>query len=104
MQIRQIDGFNSSLELFERLFSGKPFCFFLDSGMDNEKLGRFSFMGAEPFLVVKSKGRLIEEHRAQSTEHRVKRYIGNPFLVLKELIQKYRNNFYINSRPPQNFL
>ena len=68
MQIRQIGGFNSSLELFERLFSEKPFCFFLDSQMDHERLGRFSFMGAEPFLVLRSKGRLIEEYRVQSTE------------------------------------
>ncbi len=41
------------MEVF-RQFARRPFSFFLDSGMDHAKLGRFSFMGADPFLVVKS--------------------------------------------------
>ncbi len=28
-----------------------PFCFFLDSGMDRQKLGRYSFMGAKQLAV-----------------------------------------------------
>jgi len=37
-------------------FAGLPFSFFLDSGMDPGKLGRYSFMGSEPFLVLRSRG------------------------------------------------
>ena len=38
-------------------FRDRPFSFFLDSGMDRQRLGRWSFMGSDPFLVMKSRGR-----------------------------------------------
>ena len=107
MKVERLKNPPSPLELFERLFKDKPFCFFLDSGMDHEKLGRFSFMGAEPFLIMKSKGRLVEiveivrsqGHQSQVTSQQVKRFIGNPFLVLKELLKKYSNDFYLDDIP-----
>jgi len=37
--------------------SGERLPFFLDSGMDPGRLGRFSFVGCEPFLVVRSRGK-----------------------------------------------
>ena len=37
-------------------FREQPFSFFLDSGMDPGKLGRYSFMGSDPFLVLRSRG------------------------------------------------
>ena len=37
-------------------FAPRPFSFWLDSGMDSQKLGRWSFMGSDPFLVVRSWG------------------------------------------------
>ena len=40
--------------LFKEL-QNSPYSFFLDSVMGREKLGRFSFLGCEPFLVFKSK-------------------------------------------------
>jgi len=43
----------SAAEAFE-LFQQRPFSFFLDSGMDPENLGRYSFIGSDPFLVLKS--------------------------------------------------
>ncbi len=95
MKVEQLENLPSATELFERLFKDKPFCFFLDSGMDHEKLGRFSFMGAEPFLILKSKGRFIEIIEGS----RVERFIGNPFLVLKELLKKYSDNFYLDDIP-----
>ncbi|UCD22945.1 MAG: aminodeoxychorismate synthase, component I, partial [Chloroflexota bacterium] len=42
-------------ELFE-LIKNRPYSFFLDSGMDTQRLGRYSFLGSEPFLVMKSRG------------------------------------------------
>ena len=40
-------------ELFE-LIKDNHYSFFLDSGMDPQKLGRYSFLGCNPFLVMSS--------------------------------------------------
>lgn len=68
------------------LFRDKPFSFFLDSGMDPQKLGRYSFMGSDPFLVMRSRGREITLLSPDGE----KTVFGNPFDVLGELLQQYR--------------
>ncbi len=40
---------------YRRLYEFEPFSFLLDSAKDPEKLGRFSFVGGDPFLVFKAK-------------------------------------------------
>ena len=67
------------------IFAGKPFSFFLDSGMDPGKLGRYSFMGSEPFLVLRSRADKVSLIRDGVEE--VRR--GNPFEVLGELLEIY---------------
>jgi len=67
------------------VFKDRPFSFFLDSGMDPEKLGRYSFIGSDPFLILRSRGKridLLQDDRQEIIE-------GNPFDVLGELLQKY---------------
>jgi len=66
-------------------FAGRPFGFFLDSGMDPPKLGRYSFMGSDPFLVVRSKGEEITLIKDGVEEKRE----GNPFDVVGELLDTY---------------
>ena len=66
-------------------FAPRPFSFFLDSGMDPQKLGRYSFMGSDPFLVMKSRGDEITLIR-DGVEGKRR---GNPFDVLGELLAKY---------------
>ena len=66
-------------------FVHRPFSFFLDSGMDTAKLGRYSFMGSDPFLVLRSRGDEISLIREGVEE--VRR--GNPFDVLGELLEVY---------------
>ena len=75
----------SSLQAFE-LFKDSPFSFFLDSGMDPQRLGRYSFMGSDPFLVMRSRGREISLIGAEG-ENTV---LGNPFDMLGELLRKYQ--------------
>jgi anthranilate/para-aminobenzoate synthase component I len=53
--IEEIDAGLSPLSVFE-LFRNRQFSFFLDSGMDPHKLGRYSFIGSDPFLVLSSHG------------------------------------------------
>ena len=74
----------SAAEFF-RLFHQEPFAFFLDSGMDPAKLGRYSFIGWDPFLVLKSRGDELTLLSAGREERRK----GNPFRVLGELLERY---------------
>ena len=74
----------SPLDLFE-LFRHEPHSFFLDSSMDPQKLGRYSFMGSNPFLVMSSRGRkvnIVEEGMPSEIK-------GNPFDILGEYLEKY---------------
>jgi len=40
---------------YYQLFNGEPYAFLLDSAKDPAKLGRYSFLGGDPFLVYKAK-------------------------------------------------
>ena len=66
-------------------FTERPFSFWLDSGMDPQKLGRYSFMGSDPFLVMRSRGDEIKLIKDGVEEKRQ----GNPFDVLGELLKAY---------------
>ncbi len=67
------------------LFKDRPFSFFLDSGMDPRRLGRYSYMGSDPFLVMKSRGSVITLLDSAGE----KSIFGNPFDVLGELLHEY---------------
>jgi len=75
-------------ELFE-LIKDRPYSFFLDSGMDPQKLGRYSFLGSEPFLVMNSRGSEITLVRGQ--EHKVQQ--GNPFDTISKLLELYKLDY-----------
>jgi para-aminobenzoate synthetase component 1 len=66
-------------------FAGRPFSFFLDSGMDPGKLGRYSFMGSDPFLLLRSRGDKVSLIRDGAEAVRQ----GNPFDMLGELLEEY---------------
>jgi len=69
-------------------FRERPFSFFLDSGMDPAKLGRYSFVGSDPFLVLRSRGKEITLTRGEEKEIQW----GNPFDVVGELLTVYSLN------------
>ncbi len=72
-------------QLFEG-FELHPFSFFLDSGMDPGKLGHYSFIGCDPFLVLRSRGSEITLLHANAQET----INGNPFDVLGKLLEVYQ--------------
>jgi len=76
-------------ELFEQI-KDRPYSFFLDSGMDPQRLGRYSFLGSEPFLVMNSQGSEITMIRGQ--EHEVQH--GNPFDIIGKLLEVYKLDHY----------
>jgi para-aminobenzoate synthetase component 1 len=75
-------------ELFE-LIKDRPYSFFLDSGMDTQRLGRYSFLGSEPFLVMNSRGSEVTLVRGQ--EYEVQH--GNPFDTIGKLLELYKLDY-----------
>ncbi len=49
MLIKKINTSLNSFQLYS-IFKDEPYSFFLDSGMDHEKLGKYSFIGFDPFF------------------------------------------------------
>lgn len=54
----------------------------------NSDIGRFSYVGLEPFLIFKSKGKNIQI----SSDSGINRIEGDPFLYLNDLIQQNKIN------------
>ena len=68
------------------LIKDRPYSFFLDSGMDPQRLGRYSFLGSEPFLVMSSRASEITLVRGR--ERTVQD--GNPFDTMGKLLEECR--------------
>ncbi|MDP3788962.1 MAG: hypothetical protein Q8R48_00990, partial [Candidatus Omnitrophota bacterium] len=81
----ELDYFPDAVSVYESV-RNEPYSSFLDSGTDAGKLGRFSFIGFDPFMVVESKGEDIKVLTQDGTE--VLR--GNPFAFLKSLLSHYK--------------
>lgn len=85
----------SPVEAFELLPEEKD-SFLLDSSLNLYNLGRYSFLGCNPFLIFKSKSKEIEIIE----EGKKKEYLrGNPFNVLRALLGRYRVNALPGSPP-----
>jgi len=82
--IEELVGAPEAPRCFDAL-AGRPFSFFLDSGMDAARLGRYSFMGSDPFLVLRSRGDSITI--VKSGHEEIVR--GNPFNALGGLLETY---------------
>jgi para-aminobenzoate synthetase component 1 len=74
----------STVELFMPL-SGLKNSFLLDSAMDSQKLGRYSLMGYDPFLIFKSKG---SDVFVQDTSRQI-HLKGDPLDILGSFLEKY---------------
>jgi len=74
-------------ELFARV-SHQRGCFFLDSARQAGGLGRFSFLGFEPFLTFESRGNEIV--LMDTTTGVKEKRTGDPLEELRRLMQKYR--------------
>ena len=94
--IEEIDTELSPLDAFE-LLRDRQFSFFLDSGMDAHKLGHYSFVGSEPFLVLSTHGSEVTLTRGTEKSS----LNGNPFDVVNNLLETYHLD---SSSPPVPFL
>ncbi len=93
---------------YYELYRSAGYSFLLDSAKDPAKLGRYSFIGGEPFLVYRAKrqhgcppqdGARIEVERFTDTNGRplerpiITRRIADPFDYLRELIDAYQVDY-----------
>jgi len=67
-------------------FAALPHAFFLDSGLAGSPLSRFSFLGAQPRLLLTAKGRAVRL-RENGREQRLD---ANPFHLLRSLLRRLR--------------
>jgi anthranilate synthase component 1 len=74
------------ISLFKR-FEDSEFCFLLESVEGGEKWARYSFIGKNPFIIVKSsRNRTVIEER----DGNVSIEEGNPVEILKKLMGKFK--------------
>ncbi|WP_287152695.1 aminodeoxychorismate synthase component I [Candidatus Solincola tengchongensis] len=83
---RELSGPPSMEEIFHRL-AATPYACFLDSSLVMERLGRFSFIGYQPFLVLSTRG-----HRCRWRTRDGKRWETeeNPFTALRRALRSFR--------------
>ena len=93
MYIKEINTSLNSFKLYT-IFKEKPYSFFLDSGRDHDKLGKYSFIGFDPYLIFKSKNDKIQVCKNGTNSI----FYDNPFNKLKEIIKEYKINY--NGRFP----
>ena len=75
-----------SIEEVFALFKDDPHPFWLDSSRQGGSMGRWSFMGSQPFLVLRSFGdRVVIAENGQTREFR-----ADPFTVLRTELSRFR--------------
>lgn len=88
MLLKELNTKLNSFELYT-IFKDDKYSFFLDSGMDHNRLGEFSFIGSNPFLIFKSKDRDIEIIR----DGKIEKLTGDPFVKIKEIMNEYKMDY-----------
>jgi para-aminobenzoate synthetase component 1 len=93
--IEELDPALSASAGFEALKDDR-YSYFLDSGMDPGKLGRFSLMGSSPVGVLKTRGNDV----SYTDEHGTFRGVGDPFDALRSILKSYPLEYDANCPVP----
>src|SRR5437879_11554015 len=64
----------------------EPHAFLLESNERGEQIGRYTFLGAHPYMRVKARSGIVEIERGRRREKRR----GNVFQMVKELLREHR--------------
>ena len=78
--------FETPVSAFTKIDTG-DYAYLLESAERGERLGRYSFLGSNPSLIFKSKGKRVEILR--EGKKRIKE-AADPLLVLKDLMANYK--------------
>ena len=69
-----------------KVAAGRPCSFLLESVEGGENIGRYTYLGADPFMIVRARADRVEITRRNQTTRRR----GNIFEILRELARQYR--------------
>ena len=64
----------------------EPHAFLLESAERGEQIGRYTFLGARPYMRLKARGNVIEIERGRHREQ----YEGNVFHFVKQLLSEHK--------------
>ncbi|MEZ5392879.1 MAG: chorismate-binding protein [Bryobacterales bacterium] len=78
-----------------KLAEGRKFSFLLESVEGGERIARYTYLGADPFLKVTAKGSTVEIEEGGRRETRE----GSVFDVLRELVGRYKP-VHVEGLPP----
>src|ERR1700719_4792475 len=70
---------------FLSIADNEPHAFLLESNERGEQIGRYTFLGARPYMRLRARGSAIEIERGRKREPRP----GNVFQVVKELLSEH---------------
>src|ERR1700692_3739395 len=71
---------------FLSIAENEPHAFLLESVERGEQIGRYTFLGARPYMRLRARGSVIEIERRRRRERRQ----GNVFQVVKELLGEHQ--------------
>src|SRR5215471_14231708 len=71
---------------FLSIAANEPWAFLFESVEGGEKVGRYTFLGARPYMVLRAHGTEITLERKGQTEQRA----GNLFKILDELLHEHK--------------
>ncbi len=64
-----------------------PYAFLFESVVGGEKIGRYSFLGVDPFLIFRSRGRQVDIRDIK--ENQTRTFDGDPICELRRLLARY---------------
>ncbi len=71
---------------FLAIAAKEPHAFLLESNERGEQIGRYTFLGAHPYMRLRARGSRIEIERGRKREH----YDGNAFHFVKQLLSEHQ--------------
>jgi para-aminobenzoate synthetase component I len=96
LEVRELEGAPAMEDIFHRL-ALTPYACFLDSSLVMERLGRYSFIGFDPHLVLTARG---HECRWWRREGGTDETHENPFNALRMALDEYRLEEAAQGIPP----
>src|SRR5205823_5843077 len=87
---RQLNGDGlTPVSAFRRIERAAP-SFLFESVIGGEKVGRFSFLGTEPFLTFEARGTDVTIREMANPASALRFASDNPFHDLQNLVERYR--------------
>jgi para-aminobenzoate synthetase component I len=96
LEVQELTDVPSMEEIFHRL-AHLPYSCFLDSSLPMQRLGRYSFIGFDPHLVLATRGL---DCRWRRSEGGIVETRENPFNALRSALNEYRLEDSLGGLPP----